>query len=1000
MGVNVCCKRQEYQAPESTYLFSKREETTEPITTITKLTAKSSVNSFPTNHSSKFVSNLGRVTKPNRKRSQMIPINNYPNNALQRTKTNGGYNNNNMKTYDLLPMQKCKSTTWTVCSQKTNDFFNKLTNNIEKQSAYKTYNKKDHSSSCDSLFSSPSISSKRKKPIEIIKDPLDKKQAELLIEILRKEELIMKDMEKDTIDSIIQCVVYQKIKEDVVIFSNKNIIQNDLSYYYILIKGKVEYEIDEEIYQLPKLAGIGTQALLSNCKESCSLYTKTRATLFALPIESYKKIAQNFIESESKRKVDCLSHCYLFKGLERNVLEEIAEVMEKETLKKNRTIIERDKVCHNMFIIFSGEVLCNRDSKVIKIFKKNDVFNDIVIFHEVESFYSFFGKEKTVLYSINKDKLIQILGENIKTMIVYYIFKEGIKNNKHFDYLIKSTKQIESMFKIFHLKYYFNENIMTKSDKKIILPISGIIIKEYTNEDIASILNSGLSLNLVQNGIINIKSILNDVLPSNYYGDECVVFECSWNEIEKMLDNSSHLSLQSRKEMIQKQSVFQNFSPFNIFLLSQELSFKEFKEGKIILENGPISDVFYIIEHGTVEINSNSSVKYLSKGDSFGDISMYPSYYSQKANYKAVTKVQCFCIRKEIYEELVSQDSSCFLSKINFGQFTKDFTISIDKLYFVKELGHGAYGKVYLTHNRKHFYALKTAEIQAMTKKQQMAEIYINEKRILYSIGHPFVVSLINTFKTKDYLFFLFEFIDGITLRKYINDPKRPLNQKNEIMFLCASLSCVLAYLQSKKIIHRDLKPDNLMINEKGYIKVIDFGIAKDLSKKQYTNTIIGTTQYMAPEVIMGKNYSYAVDFWSLGVILYETFYGKVPFGHRYKDQESIYKSILEHKLRLDKEKEHSEINHLLQGLLEKDPNKRICSFSQIQQEKLFEGFDFEKLIKKEKETPFPSLGRNNREMLLNIDIPLGNMIKDGSWYSFNENLDIENNSDEFFANF
>ena len=151
MGVNVCCKREEYQAPESTYLFSKREETIEPITTITKITAKSSVKSFPTNHSSKFVSNLGRVTKPNRKRSQMIPINNYPNNALQRTKTNGGYNNNNMKTYDLLPMQKCKSTTWTVCSQKSNDFFNKLTNNIEKQSAYKTYNKKDHSSSCDSF---------------------------------------------------------------------------------------------------------------------------------------------------------------------------------------------------------------------------------------------------------------------------------------------------------------------------------------------------------------------------------------------------------------------------------------------------------------------------------------------------------------------------------------------------------------------------------------------------------------------------------------------------------------------------------------------------------------------------------------------------------------------------------------------------------------------------------------------------------------------------------
>ena len=98
MGVNICCKREEHHAPESTYLFSKREETIEPVTTITKLTAMSSVKSFPTNPSSNFVSNLGRMTKPNRKSSQVIPIHNYSNNALQRTKTNLLYSTQGLDT--------------------------------------------------------------------------------------------------------------------------------------------------------------------------------------------------------------------------------------------------------------------------------------------------------------------------------------------------------------------------------------------------------------------------------------------------------------------------------------------------------------------------------------------------------------------------------------------------------------------------------------------------------------------------------------------------------------------------------------------------------------------------------------------------------------------------------------------------------------------------------------------------------------------------------------
>ena len=149
----------------------------------------------------------------------------------------------------------------------------------------------------------------------------------------------------------------------------------------------------------------------------------------------------------------------------------------------------------------------------------------------------------------------------------------------------------------------------------------------------------------------------------------------------------------------------------------------------------------------------------------------------------------------------------------------KDITMSLDNLYYLKDLGCGAYGKVYLVHDKKRFFAMKTAEIQTMNQMKEMAELYINEKNIMFSIEHPFIVSIINTFKTREYLFFLMEYVDGITLRKYLNIPERKKKDLIETQFYGALLSTVLSYLQKKKIIHRDLKPDNLMLEYTGYIK-------------------------------------------------------------------------------------------------------------------------------------------------------------------------------------
>lgn len=241
---------------------------------------------------------------------------------------------------------------------------------------------------------------------------------------------------------------------------------------------------------------------------------------------------------------------------------------------------------------------------------------------------------------------------------------------------------------------------------------------------------------------------------------------------------------------------------------------------------------------------------------------------------------------------------------------------------------------------------MKTADIQQMCGHKLLSQYYINEKTIMQTIDYPFIVQLMNTYKTRDYIFFLMEFIEGTGLRDYIEQKTRDnLRNNNEIKFYGGILFLILNYLQRIRIIHRDIKPDNIIINKNGYIKLIDFKIAKDLAGKDSTHTVIGTPHYMAPEIILGKKYNFAVDYWSVGIILYELFYGKFPFGTDATDGTAVFTNITEKKLAYPSDLKNKVFNDLIKKLLFKNPQKRISSFVQIQTHECFKECDFDQLI-------------------------------------------------------
>lgn len=155
------------------------------------------------------------------------------------------------------------------------------------------------------------------------------------------------------------------------------------------------------------------------------------------------------------------------------------------------------------------------------------------------------------------------------------------------------------------------------------------------------------------------------------------------------------------------------------------------------------------------------------------------------------------------------------------------------------------------------------------------------------------IVKLIKTFKDSERIYFLTEFVLGKDLFNILSD--LGILKESDARFYIAAIILILEYLHEREIVHRDIKPENIMIDVDGYPKLIDFGTAKIVQGRAYSR--LGTPYYMAPEVILGEGYNQQIDYWSLGVMLYEFLCGNCPFGVDEEDAYSIYKKVLEHRL-------------------------------------------------------------------------------------------------------
>ncbi|XP_051996586.1 serine/threonine-protein kinase N2-like isoform X2 [Xyrauchen texanus] len=300
----------------------------------------------------------------------------------------------------------------------------------------------------------------------------------------------------------------------------------------------------------------------------------------------------------------------------------------------------------------------------------------------------------------------------------------------------------------------------------------------------------------------------------------------------------------------------------------------------------------------------------------------------------------------------------------------EEVQFSLTDFKCVAVLGRGHFGKVLLAEYKTtgEMFAIKALKKGDIVARDEVDSLMC-EKRIfetVNSVRHPFLVNLFACFQTKEHVCFVMEYAAGGDLMMHIhadvfNEPRA--------VFYAACVVSGLQFLHDHKIVYRDLKLDNLLLDNEGYVKIADFGLCKEgMGFRDRTNTFCGTPEFLAPEVLTETSYTRAVDWWGLGVLIFEMLVGESPFPG--DDEEEVFDSIVNDEVRYPRFLSTEAIS-IMRRLLRRNPERRLGAgerdAEEVKRHPFFRNMDWAALLAKKIQPPFmPTI--KDREDVSNFD--------------------------------
>jgi len=415
-----------------------------------------------------------------------------------------------------------------------------------------------------------------------------------------------------------------------------------------------------------------------------------------------------------------------------------------------------------------------------------------------------------------------------------------------------------------------------------------------------------------------------------------------------------------RISWLRQVELFRSLKKDELGMMSSAFEEVTYQPGDLIIKEGDMGFSFYLIKSGQVKWErSTGQTGTRTAGEYFGERALI-KHQKRAATVTTVLPTQCMKLSKRDFEELLGPlvnnmkkkialedresgdwEASQNLPKGARGSALLETICRLSQLETIGILGKGAFGVVSLVVDpiTKKSYALK-AMMKCQIVELGFADHIVNEKDVMLLLNHDFLVNLRGTFKDKLRVYLLLDVCLGGELFTILR--RRRYFDEKATRFYAACVVEAFGYMHSINVIYRDLKPENLVLDSKGYLKVTDFGFAKQIVDQTYT--LCGTPEYFAPEIVTGSGHGKGVDWWTLGILVFEMLASFSPF---YADQAiDIYKKIIKGQMRFPRTFS-TNAKDLIKGFLRIKPTRRLGvlgngDIDMIRKMKLFNDFNWD----------------------------------------------------------
>ena len=580
---------------------------------------------------------------------------------------------------------------------------------------------------------------------------------ENIIKILKSNDYFQ-DQTNDIFNLVLNETIYISIFKGMKIYD-----KNDTSnYFFIINKGSVNLKKNENNNEnnhqktFGPWESFGEISFYNGKARNEVMIANDYVELYAIDSESFRELLKRNNEIVLKEKYNFLNNISIFESLDKISKYNVAQKLKKREFNPNTKIIKKGEIGEKLYIIKEGIVSCRIGMKEIRKLSNNEYFGQNAILMEVKRGADIITLQKCVCYEISKNDLKEALSEDYIDVILLCFFNYCINNNQYMKQIIIESL-INNIFRCFTIKqYHKKEHIYSQKSadeskrnrKRLIIIVSGSI---YENGNLLAEQGKILGEEIFQD--YNNKNISDEMIA---YPD-CITLEASIDDLAKVmnidLNKEKPYNILRYINKLKKSYLFKNLSENTLESIAKNMKKEKFNKGDYIIKEGTYGNTFYLISKGKVTITKDGKpLRVLEQGECLGEKSLLSNDSLRTASAVAEEKVICYVIYKKEFDMILSDSNTreYLLKKLAF----QNTDIQLSDLFYIKFLGKGKFGSVSLVHNKHNFYAIKAISIKMVEREKMLWKYFVNERSIMLSLDHPFIVKMVKSLRNKHFCFY------------------------------------------------------------------------------------------------------------------------------------------------------------------------------------------------------------------------------------------------------